>query len=196
VVIKSGFILNGGGVIAIPASIALFNLDAERLIPLLILTGGLFVGGICSAAVASIFAFLALAHKADSCYSNAVHTARVLEGKYFLLQAEAMAREAEIARRRAARLRAWWTSERFVAMFCCLVSVALFIGGAWFGGNTILKAPHKIAQISLPPLATAPCKDGSQACQPWERDWSTSRLEPGSIVNDKGAIVHPTATKP
>jgi len=86
--IKSGFILNGGGMIAIPAIVALFNLDAEKLLHQLFLTGGLFVGGLCSASIASICAFFALAHKADTFYSGAVGTARRLQGKYFPLQTQ------------------------------------------------------------------------------------------------------------
>jgi hypothetical protein len=195
-VIKSGFILNGGGIIAIPAVVALFNLDAERLLPPLILTAGLFVGGLCSASTASICAFFALAHKADSFYTNAVHTARVLQGKYFPPKAQEMAKQAEAARRRAARLRVWWITERYVAIFLCVASVALFIGGAWVGGNAILKAPHKATQINMISVTAPPCKDGSQTCQPWERDWSKSELKPGSVVNGKGAIAQPPITKP
>jgi hypothetical protein len=152
-VIKSGFILNGGGMIAIPAIAALFNLDAEKLLHKLFLTGELFVGGLCCASVASICAFFALAHKADTFYSNAVRTARVLQGKYFTPQAQEMAKQAEAARRRAARLRVWWITERYIAIFLCLASVALFICGAWVGGNAILKAPHKAPMMSLPPPA-------------------------------------------
>jgi hypothetical protein len=153
-VIKSGFILNGGGMIAIPAIVALFNLDAEKLLHQLVLTGGLFVGGLCSASIASICAFFALAHKADTFYSSAVRTARLLQAKYFPPQAQKMVQQAEAARRRTARLRVLWLTERYVAILLCLTSVALFIGGAWVGGNAILKAPHKAPpMVSLRPPA-------------------------------------------
>jgi len=38
-----------------------------------------------------------------------------------------------------------------------------------------------------------PCKNGSQTCKPWERDWSKAELEPGSTVTDSGDV---TPTKP
>jgi hypothetical protein len=107
-----------------------------------------------------------------------------------------MAKQAEAARRRAARLRVLWIAERYVAVFLCVASVALFIGGALVGGNAILKATHKATQINTLSVTAPPCKDGSQTCQPWERDWSKSELKPGSVVNGKGAIVQPPAAKP
>jgi len=67
-----------------------------------------------------------------------------------------MTQQAEAARRRAARLRVWWLTERYVAVLLCLGSVALFIGGAWVGGNAILRAPHKAPpMVSLSPPAQA-----------------------------------------
>jgi hypothetical protein len=152
IVIKSGFILNGGGVIAIPAVAALFNLDAEKMLPQLVLTALLFVGGLCSASIGSIFAFFALAHKGDFFYNSAVRTARFLEGKYFPPQAQKMVKQAEAAARRGARIRALWLTERYIAIILCLVSVALFIAGSLVGGRAILTAPHKLSSpvIQLP----------------------------------------------
>ncbi len=195
-VIKSGFILNGGGIIAIPAVVALFNIDAERLHSLLLLTAGLFVGGLCSASVASICAFFALAHKADYFYSNAVHTARTIQGKYFPPQAQEMAKHAKVARRRAARLRLWWIWERYVAIVLCLASVALFIGGALVGGEAIRRAPHKATQINKLLVTAPPCKDRSQTCQPWERDWGNRNFQAGSVVTREGNVIQPPSKPP
>lgn len=36
-----------------------------------------------------------------------------------------------------------------------------------------------------------PCKDGSQTCKPWERDWSNTQLESGSTVTDQGTLIPP-----
>lgn len=33
-----------------------------------------------------------------------------------------------------------------------------------------------------------PCKDGSQECQPWERDWGNTNLNPGATVTNDGTI--------
>jgi hypothetical protein len=38
-----------------------------------------------------------------------------------------------------------------------------------------------------------PCKDGLQTCKPWERDWGNTRLKPGSLITDQGAIIEPAA---
>jgi hypothetical protein len=150
VVIKSGFILNGGGIIAIPTVFALFNLDAEKMLPQVALTALLYVIGLCCAFLASICGFFALAHKADNFYSNAVRTARVLQAKYFPHQSEEMRKQAEEARRRANRLRKFWVTERYIAIFLSVASLALFIAGSYVGGKSILSAPHK-----TPPPARA-----------------------------------------
>lgn len=136
-VIKFGITLNGGGMIAIPAIVALFHLDAEKLRHQLVFTGGLFVAGLCASSVAGICAFFALAHKADFFYSNAVRTARTLQARYFPHQDKEMTRQAKIAGRHAARLRILWVIERYVAIVLCIVSVAFFIWGAWVGGSAI-----------------------------------------------------------
>ncbi len=36
-----------------------------------------------------------------------------------------------------------------------------------------------------------PCKNGAADCKPWERDWSNTRLQPGSIFTAQGTIVPP-----
>src|SRR6202034_1283407 len=111
-VIKSGFILNGGGIIAIPAVATLFSLDAEKMLSQLMLTAGLFIGGLSIAWLASIFGFFALAHKGDLSHTNAVRTARLLEGKYSPWLAQQMAEKAEAARKRSDRLRIYFITER------------------------------------------------------------------------------------
>jgi hypothetical protein len=153
-VIKSGLILNGGGIIAIPAVATLFNLAADKLLQQLILTGGLFIGGLFTACAASVFGFFALAHKSELSYSNAVQTARTVQGKYFPAQAKEMAVQAEAAGKRGKRLRVMFLAERYVAIVLCLISVALFVAGASVGGWAILKAPHKAEYV--PPDAPLP----------------------------------------
>jgi hypothetical protein len=41
-----------------------------------------------------------------------------------------------------------------------------------------------------------PCKNGSQACDPWERDWSKTELKPVTTVTKEGNILEPTPAKP
>jgi hypothetical protein len=33
-----------------------------------------------------------------------------------------------------------------------------------------------------------PCKNGSQACDPWERDWNKTELKPGTTVTKEGNL--------
>ena len=47
-------------------------------------------------------------------------------------------------------------------------------------------------KLSDIPTAAPPCKDGSLSCEPWERDWSHTKLQPGAIVTTEGAIIAPT----
>jgi hypothetical protein len=39
-----------------------------------------------------------------------------------------------------------------------------------------------------------PCKNGMASCKPWERDWSNTRLPPGSIITHQGIILPPQRT--
>src|ERR1041385_7238416 len=53
-----------------------------------------------------------------------------------------------------------------------------------------LTLPH--GQTTVSPERQAPhCENGGATCLPWERDWSTVDLKPGSIVTKQGTIVHP-----
>jgi MFS family permease len=143
-VIRSGFVVNAGAIIAIPAIIALFNLDAEAIRGRLLVTGIFFAAGICAAWLAGIFAFFTLAHKSDHFNELAVQTARYLQGKYFPPQASELMKQASNAEKRARRLLRLWRIARYIAIVLSLTSVALFLCGSWFGVHAALKAPHKI----------------------------------------------------
>jgi hypothetical protein len=190
-IIKSGFLLNGGGIIAIPAIVTLFNLDPEKVFYHLILTGGLFIAGLSSASGAGIFGFFALAHKSDNFYSSAIRTVRFLESKYFPPLAEEASRKAEAAQKRAKRAATLSVAERYVAICLCAASVILFILGAGVGGWAILGTVRKVPQSSMQTSTAPPCKNGASACQPWERNWSNLDLQPGTIVTVKGDISPP-----
>jgi hypothetical protein len=115
-VIRSGFVVNAGAIIAIPAILALFNLDADALRGRLLVTGIFFASGIGAAWLAGIFAFFTLAHKSDHFHTLAVQTARFLQGKYFPPQANEMFKQARDAEKRARRLRFFWITERYIML--------------------------------------------------------------------------------
>ena len=56
--IKSSFALNGGGLIALPAFIALFKIDPEFASVWIIAAGTMFIVGLISAAVTSFLGYL------------------------------------------------------------------------------------------------------------------------------------------
>lgn len=161
-VIRSGFVVNAGAIIAIPAIVALFNLDAEAIRGYLLFTGVLFGIGIFSAWLAGIFAFFTLAHKSDQFYTSAIQIGRILESKYFPPRASEMTRQARDAEKRASRLRIIWVTERYIAIILSLASVALFLAGSWAGAHAVLKAPHKLpatehtTQTLAPPITQIP----------------------------------------
>jgi hypothetical protein len=193
--IRSGFVVNAGAIVAIPAIVALFNIDAGAIGSRLLVSGILFGVGIFSSWLAGIFAFFALAHKSDNFHTLAVKVARDLEGKYFPPQVSEMAKQAHDAEKRARRLRIIWVTERYIAIILSLASVALFLAGSWVGINAVLKAPHKLSATEhTTQILAPPCKDGSQSCQPWERDWSYTNLQPGAIVTKEGVAIAPQTT--
>lgn len=63
--------------------------------------------------------------------------------------------------------------------------VVLLIAGAAAGVALISHTGQQTVQI----IAAPPCKDGTTSCLPWQRDWSSTSLEPGAVISAKGAIV-------
>jgi hypothetical protein len=70
--------------------------------------------------------------------------------------------------------------------------------------SRICAALFALLVLTTPSLATAeppagavgetpapPCKSGAADCKPWERDWSNTRPQPGSMVTAQGTIVPP-----
>jgi hypothetical protein len=54
--------------------------------------------------------------------------------------------------------------------------------------------PHG-ASTGVTQPSPAPCKSGAETCKPWERDWSKTNLQPGSVVDEDG-VVQPPPSKP
>jgi hypothetical protein len=56
--IKSAFALNGGALVALPALIALFKIDPQRVVLWVIIAGAVFVVGLISAAATAFLGYL------------------------------------------------------------------------------------------------------------------------------------------
>lgn len=60
---------------------------------------------------------------------------------------------------------------------------------ATLAAGAALSVAALVLQDVFPPSAKAPpCKNGTDVCPPWERDWSHADLKPGSVVTDEGSI--------
>lgn len=82
-VIKNATILNGGALIAIPAIITLFGLNAQAVEAPFLAIGGVFIGGLLTAWLANIFGFFALAARSEGLEAlAAVMRARVTREHY------------------------------------------------------------------------------------------------------------------
>jgi hypothetical protein len=69
---------------------------------------------------------------------------------------------------------------RLAAIILSFLSLIVFVAGNVVGGWAVLHAQLKPASSSA--VIAPPCKDGSQSCQPWERDWGHTNLQPGTTV--------------
>ena len=153
-VIKNGFLLNGGGMVAIPAIVALFKLDTQKLLWMLLATGAAFIVGLLAAWSASICGFFALANRSDSVYSTATKTARNLEVMFFPPDAARKAtlgEQAKAAEETAARHESKFQRLRRAGIILCFVTLVGFIAGVGFGALAIIKLQAKTE--AAPPLS-------------------------------------------
>jgi hypothetical protein len=70
-VFKTSNLLNGGAIVAIPAVVTLFGLDAKAVADPLLIAGGIFAGGLISSWLSAVFGFFALSNRADRDYWDA-----------------------------------------------------------------------------------------------------------------------------
>jgi hypothetical protein len=63
--------------------------------------------------------------------------------------------------------------------------------GAWF-----YLEKRKVYMIGVVSNTAPPCKDGTQTCNRWERDWGNTKLQPGATVTKGGDVVQPPSPKP
>jgi hypothetical protein len=67
--IKTMTLLNGSALIAIPAVVTLFGVDAKAVIQRLFIAGGFYVFGMITAVLSSVLGALALSHRSDRDYN-------------------------------------------------------------------------------------------------------------------------------
>jgi hypothetical protein len=185
--IKTMTLLNGSALIAIPAVVTLFGVDAKAVIQRLFIAGGFYVFGMITAVLSSVLGALALSHRSDRDYNLGEATRHNIHKFFYPKDNTENDFPAE-----AEQHNAKFVTYRRVAISAFALSLVGFICGSGIGALTILSSPLRPVNTAVAP----PCKNGAQTCSPWERDWSNTALDPGSTVTNSGVVVVPKDTKP
>lgn len=80
--IRSSYLLNGGGLGAIPTLAVLFGIDAKENMYALMVAGVLFALGLVCAAVTNLLAYIEMLHEAQAVHERREGTAKTLSGQY------------------------------------------------------------------------------------------------------------------
>jgi len=154
--------------------VTLFGVDAKSIITQLLVAGGLFALGLLLSWLSGFGGFFALANRADRDYATGEATRQNLYLSYYPPDDEAQKAQklsevqshtTEVAHRHKAFV-IW----RLAAIIFSFLSLTTFLVGNVIGGWAVLHAPIKPAASGAVTTVVPPCKDGSQSCQPWERD--------------------------
>jgi hypothetical protein len=144
-ILKTGTLLNGGALVAIPAVIALFGIDAKAVTPNLLIAAGLFVIGLLLSWLSGIGGFFTLSRRSDRDYQHAEATKATLYRDCYpdktkrAKQTDQIEQQSRLVKRHH---RAFVIYRIFTILFSFL-SLAAFVAGTVFGGLTILHAPSR-----------------------------------------------------
>jgi hypothetical protein len=156
-IVKTGTLLNGAAIIAMPPLMSFFGIDTKAVVVPLVVAGLLFAGGILLSWASALFGFFALGARSHAEHWFGRATYYRLQYSYFPLpdtdkqKGERMSevpKYYEDSRRRTTRFERY----RMVAIILSLLSMLTFISGSAAAGWTILHAPVK------PPLVPAASK--------------------------------------
>ena len=150
--IKTSQILNGGGLIAIPAFVTLFNLSVQAGQSLLVASAATFTVGLCLAWASNLMGYLSETNKGTSMislaeaqeyqirhiYDNAVNPDAPKKSELFQ-------EELKISKRKALKFRVF----RYFGTFFVVFSMNCFIVGAFLGYRAITEIPQR-AQSTVP----------------------------------------------
>lgn len=156
---RTGLILNGGGLVGIPAMVAVFGLDAAGARGWLVAIVALFLLGLAIAWLSNLFAFFALATRADASQMLADAAERNLTNNRWGAPKEDQTKAAQDEEAEGNRLWTRFQRQRAAAIVACLASFVLFANGAIVGGFAVVKAPARglgAASAAPPAVAGAP----------------------------------------
>jgi hypothetical protein len=134
--IKSAFALNGGGLIAAPAFIALFKVDPQLARNWIVGAGGVFVLGLICAALTSFFGYLS-AMTAGWSINASVEAMGAEYAAAYRQQPISMA-DLQSLKQRSNALSSRSVSLRSVAVAAAVVSLICFIVGALISGYLLI----------------------------------------------------------
>ena len=159
-ILKTGTLLNGGAIVAIPAVVTLFGLDAKFIMTNLLIAAGLFTLGLISSWLSGCLGFFTLAHRSDRDYARGDAMKKNLYRGYYPSDDDAQKanQEAYIKKLNMTITRHHTTfvrCRRFTIVFSFL-SLAAFVAGNVVGGWSILHAPIKPATVVQSPPAPKP----------------------------------------
>ncbi len=138
---RTGLILNGGGLVGIPAMVAVFGLDATGSRDWLVSIVALFLLGLAVAWLSNLFAFFALANRADASQALADAAERDLLNNRWGAPQEDQTKAAQEEEAAGTRLLTRFQRLRAAGIAACLASFVLFATGAIVGGFAVAKAP-------------------------------------------------------
>jgi hypothetical protein len=129
--------LNGGGLIAIPAAVALFRTDARDVKSLLVCAAAAFIAGLILGTIGQFFAFFVTARRSEAEIQFQFEQMELLAAAHYPgTQEEQSGRAAraqqnrDLAHKKLRRSDIW----RIASLVCVWLSLLLFIGGALLGG--------------------------------------------------------------
>lgn len=153
--IKTSFLLNGGGIVAIPAIIALFKIETANLSTRLAITFGFFVLGLIASWWTSFFAYFSSVNAALSSSLMATKVARNLDARFFPESSREMTAQAQAAADLSKRSRIKSETFRWIAVGFCATSLVTFIIAVLLGSVTIIYAPRTPVPAAYPTIYRA-----------------------------------------
>jgi hypothetical protein len=133
--------LNGGGLVAIPAAVALFKTDPAKAKYDLIIAGLLFVTGLLSIVIAQAFAFFVQARRAEAENLLARQQIVMLAALHYPgtpdVQTQRTAEAADCEKRSNEKRNRSDQWRKFALLFFWLALVC-FIAGCYFGARAVL----------------------------------------------------------
>ncbi|MET0105680.1 MAG: hypothetical protein ABW072_11125 [Sedimenticola sp.] len=151
--IRSGLMLNGGALVAVPAIIALFAVDVSQVASGIILSGVLFVIGLLLSWAANLFGFFAMSNSADAYSRQQGEVAKTLTLQYLIhspgqeISQEDVDKHNKLIADEKSKSDGYWVSyrrNRMLGIISLLSSFIFFVIGAYMGGKVIVDAPRKV----------------------------------------------------